>query len=199
MRDLLEDRKEWANLKWKTAILPLGRPGYMGDARDRLEHEWDLSCGCDGWRLAWEWGDHVLTQSVALQIYEDAYFEHLRICHEVLEWLVSTAKDVYDTAKSNVHSGFDYDFQETKNNHYHDISIRRAVLRHGRKFQGDHLVHVRGDDSEGYRLNPGRVDFHRPDMIYQGDIVNASGKKIWWERGTIEDFWQRNKLLQYRE
>ena len=196
---ILEEQREYNRIKWKTAPLPIGRPGYMGDARDRLESQWDQSCGCYGWRLAWEWGEQVLPQHLALQIYEDAYLEHLRKSPETLDWLIKTAKDVYDTAKSNVHARFDYDYQETKGNHYHDIAVRRAVIRLGKKFQGDYLVHIRWVDSEGFRLNPGKVPFHMPEMIYQGEVINASGKNSWWDKGTIEDFWQRNKLLQHKD
>jgi hypothetical protein len=35
-------------------------------------------------------------------------------------------------------------------------------------------------------------------MIYEGEIKNASGKREWWKKGTIEDFYQRNKVLQTR-
>ena len=116
-----------------------------------------------------------------------------------MNWIISTASDVYDTAETNVKAGWNYSEQETPNNHVHDVAIRRAVLRCGRYFEGDHLVHVRWKDSEGFRLNPGVVPFHKPKMILEGELVNLSGKELWWYHGTIEDFYQRNKLLQARE
>lgn len=182
--------------QWKT----VGRPGYMGDARDRLHAEWDQKYVANNWRLAWELGEVVLSKDMAIQVYEDAYYHHLGDQgSEVLGWLISTASDVYDTAETNVQSGFDYTRQETTGNHLHDIAIRRAVARLGFAFRGDHLVWVRWKDSEGFRLNPGIVPFHLPDLISDEFEKNASGKNIWWEPGTIEDFYQRNKVLQVKE
>lgn len=181
---------------WRT----VDRPGYMGDARDRLYREWDEAHGKGLWRIAWTtWEDEVIEKDMALQIYEDGYFMHFLTNPGQLLWLVNTASEVYDTAESNVNSGFDYNKQETPNNHLHDIAIRRAVARHGDRFRGDHLVWVRGPGSEGEQLNPGVVHFHLPHLIYKGSIKNASGKNLWWDAGSIEDFYQRNKVLQVRE
>jgi hypothetical protein len=181
-------------VQWKI----VGRPGYMGDARDRLHAEWDQQYGAGNWRLAWEFGDTILEKSMAIQVYEDAYYQHLDSGNGDLEWLRDTASDVYDTDPSNVNSGFDYSIQETPNNHIHDIAIRRALTRLSWVFEGDHLVHVRWKDSEGYRLNPGIVRFHEDGLISKEFKENVSGKNIWWERFTIEDFYQRNKVLQIK-
>ena len=181
---------------WKT----VDRPGYMGDARDRLARQWDEQYGKGLWRLAWEWGDLILEKAMALQVYEDGYYNFFRYEKPgFMIWISKTASDVYDTAPSNVHSGFDYSIQETPNNHLHDIAVRRAMARMGVGFKGDHLVEIRGVKSEGYRLNPGIVPFHFKPCIYDGEFRNASGKNLWWEPGTIEDFYQRNKVLQVRE
>lgn len=179
-------------MEWET----VDRPGYLGDARDRLHAEWDEAYGAGNWRLAWEYGEIVLDKSMAIQVYEDAYFFCLYISQSHIDWLTSTASDVYDTAESNVHSGFDYSIQETAGTHLHDIAVRRAVARLGRKFRGNHLVHIRWTESEGYRLNPGVLPFHRAELISSKFERNLSGKRIWWEKNSIEDFYQRNKVLQ---
>lgn len=181
-------------VRWKT----VDRPGYMGDARDRLHSEWNSKYGAYCWRLAWEFGDLILEKTMAIQVYEDGYFEYFRgeNGRGQADWLVRMASDVYDTAETNVSSGLDYSRQETSNNHLHDIAIRRAFVRLGISFKGDHLVWVRGPDSEGYRFNPGNVPFHYRELIYAGEIVNASGKNQWWGANTIEDFYQKNKVLQ---
>lgn len=184
------------NSAWRT----VDRPGYMGDARDRLHKEWDAKYGEGLWRLAWEWGDLILEKAMALQVYEDGYFSFFRGNKiRSLHWIVDLASDIYDTAPSNVASGFNYEIQETPNNHLHDIAIRRAVARMGEWFRGDHLVEVRGPTSEGYLLNPGKVPFHFSALIYDGEIKNASGKNLWWDLLTIEDFYQKNKILQVRK
>jgi len=69
----------------------------------------------------------------------------------------------------------------------------------GRWFKGNHLMHVRWKDSEGFRINPGVVPFHFPELIVPGEIKDYGGKGIWWYANTIEDFYQRNKVLQVRE
>ncbi|MEK6897972.1 MAG: hypothetical protein AABX28_01290 [Nanoarchaeota archaeon] len=188
------------NFKWEI----VERPGYFGKKRDKLYNLWDTEHSL-GWRIAWEFGNLILDKHEALQIYEDAYYEFLKNNHGILQWLIKTASDVYDTAPSNVESRFNYDEQETPNNHLHDIAIRRAVLRNGVWFQGEHLVEVRKPGSEGEILSPYAVPFHLPHLIYQGDdIKDYAGKGFWWktlgiERGiehTAEEFYQHNKLLQ---
>ena len=71
--------------------------------------------------------------------------------------------------------------------------MRRCLMRLGTWFRGDHLVEIRGRDSEGFRLNPGQIPFHLPEMIVQPEQTG------WWEPGSVESFWQANKVLQVRE
>jgi len=179
--------------------ITIERPGYFGKKRDELISGWNQKFGEGNWRLAYQWGELVLPRKMGIQIYEDGYYEFLKNNPKTLEWLISTASDVYDTAPTNVLAGFDYEHQETPNSHVHDVSIRRAVARLGKWFHGDHLVWVRMKDSEGYVLSPGIVPFHLPEMIVQGEIKDYGGKGIWWNPGTIEDFYQRNKVLQVKE
>ena len=174
------------------------RPGYFGKKRDELCVSWKQKFGEGNWRISHQWGDLIIPREIGIQIYEDGYYEHFNSNPENLEWLISTASDVYDTAPTNVQAGFDYANQETPNNHIHDVAIRRSVLRNGAWFRGDHLMHVRWKDSEGFRLNPGVVSFHLPEMIVQGEINDYGGKGIWWRPNTIEDFYQRNKILQIK-
>lgn len=181
-------------MAWKT----IERPGYLGKKRNEVHARWDSQHGEGAWRIAYEWAGLIIPRELALRIYEDGYYEFFKNHDETLEWLVSTASDVYDTAPSNVEAGFDYFVQETPNNHVHDVAIRRAVARLGAWFGGDHLMHVRWKDSEGFRINPGVVAFHRPDLIVPGEINDYGGKGIWWHPDTIEDFYQRNKVLQVR-
>ena len=182
-------------MEWKT----VERPGYFGKKRNELEKKWDEEFGNGNWRLAYQWGDIILPRDMGLQVYEDGYYEHFRRNPAELEWLVRIASNVYDTAETNIQAGFSYFQQETPNNHIHDVAIRRAVARHGQWFRGDNLVHVRWTGSEGYRVNPGVVPFHKPEMIIPGEINDYGGKGLWWSPGTIEDFYQRNKVLQIRD
>ncbi|HYD03301.1 MAG TPA: hypothetical protein VEC16_03290 [Alphaproteobacteria bacterium] len=178
------------------------RPGYLGKTRDSKKDLWDAGYGELGWRLAWQKGDEVIDMEDALKLYEDAYVEYFKKNPGndpgQLEWLLSRASDVYDTDVSNVNAGLNYIIGDTPSNHIHDIAIRNAVYRLGEKFRGDHLVHVRWIKSEGYLYNPGVVPFHLPELISK-EPISTSPDKIWWKPGTIEDFYQRNKLLQEKK
>ena len=186
-------------VKW----VSVEHPGYFGKKRNELENKWNSEF--ETWRLVWQWGNQIIIKPTAIQIYEDAYYEFLKSKPELLKWLIETASDVYDTAPSNVDSKLDYNVQETPNNHLHDIAIRRAVLRNGVWFNGNHLMEIRSPESEGEILAPYAVPFHLPQMIYQGEEIKDYGNKgFWWkvlgrERGiehTVEEFYQQNKVLQ---
>ena len=182
-------------MTWKT----IERPGYLGKKRDEVHGKWDQQFGKDNWKIAYQWGNGIVSREIGIQLYEDGYYEFFNKERSTLEWLVSTASDVYHTAPTNAQEGFDYTNQGTANNHIHDVAIRRAVLRLGKQFKGDHQMHVRWTGSEGYRLNPGVVPFHLPEMIIPGEINDYGGKGSWWFENTIEDFYQKNKVLQVRE
>lgn len=175
--------------EWST----LYRPGYAGRQGSRRDRQRDEVYGPGNWRTAFEWGGRTILYDEALLLYEDAYFEHLKTNPEVLEWLLNTAYEVYDNSDSNVFSGTDYRIQEAGSTHLQDISIRRCLIRLGLEFRGDHLVEIRGKRSGGFRLNPGQVPFHRPELIVQPEF------KSWWNPGSIESFWQANKVLQVKE
>lgn len=179
---------------WKT----IERPGYFGKKRDEIIANWNSLYGKGNWKLAYQWGNIVVPREIGIQIYEDGYYEFLKNNKDILEWLVKTASDVYDTAPTNIQSGFDYNHQETINTHLHDIAIRRSVLRLGKEFKGDHLVEIRAKNTEGKILRPGLVPFHLPEMICKEEIKDYGSKGFWWNSKSIEDFYQRNKVLQIK-
>lgn len=160
---------------------------------DRIRRVFDDRFGPGAWRTGYRWGTQILSYRAGIQLYEDAYVEVLRNDDELREWLLDTASDVYDTAVSNVHSKYDYSVQEVEGaaQHWQDISLRRALCRLGLQFRGDHLVEIRGHNSEGYRLNPGQVPFHLPEMI---SLPRELG--TWWKPLSIEDFSISNVVIQ---
>ena len=181
------------------------RPGYFGKDRNKIHEEYDGLFGENNWRIAWQWGNKIIQKPEAFQIYEDGYYEFFKENREILKWLVGNASDVYDTAPSNINSEFDYNIQETRGNHIHDIAIRRAVLRNGLWFNGNELIHVRpGGLGEG--LGPYLIAFHKPEMIYKGKTKykneerDFSANPPWWLtmgiENSIEQFYQQNKVLE---
>ncbi len=175
--------------EWKV----MGSPGYSGKTKGSRDAQRDKLYGNGNWKSVFYMGGTLIEREFALQIYEDAYWTFFRDNPEELDWICRTASDVYDNAKSNTKSGLDYNIQEAESTHLQDIAIRRSIIRLGRQFKGKHLVEIRGKDSEGYKLNPGRVPFHITDLIRPRE-----GNPGWIEAGSIEDFWQSNKALVVR-
>ncbi len=183
-------------MNWKT----IEYPGYFGKKRNQLYDSWNNKYGEDNWRIAWQWNSQIIETSEALQIYEDAYYEYFKQDNDIVDWLISTAKDVYDTAPTNINSGLKYEIQETPNNHYHDIAIRRALLRNGKWFKGPELLHVRGPNTKGQKLSPYNIPFHLPELISNQEIKDYGNKGKWWRKlgieNSVEEFYQQNKILQ---
>ena len=172
------------------------RPGPFGRDRDKKYKEYDEKYGPSNWRLVWEVGETAFGREGVVMLYEDAYYFFLQRNTAVLKQLITEAKDVYDDAPSNVQSGLDYNKQETDRTHLQDISIRRVLIRLGKKFRGSELIQIR--DTQGKHplsmtLSPGRVPFHMPDLIKQPE------GKGWWEPGTVESFYQSNRVLQVKK
>ncbi len=183
----------------------IARVGYIGKLHERVMDSLSRFYG-NSVRIAQTLDGKAISRNEALRQYEQSYYQFLKNDRQLLEWLVSTASDVYDTSPDNVNSGLDYDVGQEKLTHIQDIAIRRAVTRINLEdkgipyeqtnlptieiFRGDHLVEVRGRESEGHMLNPGVVPFHRPGAILQPQ------RQGWWEGGSIEDYWQSNKVIQ---
>ncbi|HOX56648.1 MAG TPA: adenylyltransferase/cytidyltransferase family protein [Candidatus Paceibacterota bacterium] len=170
----------------------VGRPGYIGQRRQSTAAELDRRYGVGRWRIAYDWQAEIITREQALEHYTRAYEIWLQNNSDLLDWLVRTASDIYDISPEDVQSNTDYNIQTGSAVHLQDIAVRIAVSRLGRKFEGDRLVQIRGRQSEGSALSPGVVPFHQPELITQPEL------KGWWQPGTVESFWQSNKVLQVR-
>lgn len=175
--------------------ITVGRPGYLGGARDRMHKEWNVRYGAGGWRLVWEAEGKFLDFLGAAELYEESYYRFLKGQPEVLETLIREASEVYDDALSNIASGFDYTRQETGRTHVQDVAIRRCVRRLGRRFEGASPIQIRdrlGAHPLSLTLSPGQVPFHAPGIIRQPELTG------WWLPGSVEAFYQSNRLLQRR-
>ena len=164
--------------------------GYFGAKRPDIEQKLNSWFGSDGWMVKHLIGGQFVSEEAALQHYEDGYFIYFRDNPDILEALLESASDVYDTAPSNIESGTDYNIQETPNagRHLQDIAIRRAMGRLGREFRGRELMQIRGKKTKGYHLNPGFIPFHKPELI-------TIAIKGWWSPGSIEAFLQGTKVI----
>jgi hypothetical protein len=106
--------------------IPIGLPGFQGDAKARRQQVLDHRFGPDGWRVAHVVRGRIVPPSVAILEYEEAYRVFLRDRPALVRFLVTTCGNVYDDNVSNVHDA-DYDQPHTHLNHYQDISVRRVI------------------------------------------------------------------------
>jgi hypothetical protein len=177
---------------WNTVC----RPGYFGRHRDEKYREYDELFGKGRWRIAWQLNERQGGAGEAAMVYEDAYFKFLASSPDLVDKLAREARDVYDDQESNVLSGLDYACQETERTHLQDIAIRRSLVRLGVAFRGARLIQIRGAGGSppvhllSYQLQPGKAPFHRPGWILSPAIEG------WWQSGSVEAFYQSNKLLQ---
>lgn len=174
---------------------PIQRPGHFGEKREELFREYDKRYGKDNWKIKWSWGlENYISFLGACHIYEGSYLADSFKREEVWLELIREASDVYDHESSNVEAGFNYSVQNGNATHIQDIAIRNVVRRRGWKFKGDKLVQVRSHKEKwGKLLSPGKVPFHDPPAI---ETPHLDG---WWERDSVEDFYQSNKWLLVRE
>ncbi len=172
------------------------RPGYLGKNRDSRYAEWTGRYGIGKWRLAWKVDMEYVNFPRMCKYYEESYYRFLMEHEDILRELVDVASDVYDDAVSNVHSGFDYSIQETGRTHVQDIAIRNAVRRLGLRFMGNELLQIRdrkGSHALSMVLSPGRVPFYDKSIILRPEL------RGWWQPGSVESFYQSNRVLQKRK
>lgn len=174
-------------LEWKT----INRPGFFGRSRDtKIAHYNDLYIK-NRWRLVWIVPTRtVLFKEACVQFYERSYLEYLRENPDLLDFICSFG-EVIDNAESNILSGYDYEKQESYSTHIQDIAIRNVVRKLGRLFEGNQLLVVRGNLTNGHHLNPGQIPFYDHGLITQPSLA-----PYWALRNSVEDFWQSNKWLQ---
>jgi hypothetical protein len=106
--------------------IPVGVPGYAGDAKARWQETLDGRFGHDGWRLSHIVRGTIVARSVAIEEYEAAYRHYLRRQRALVEFLTTVCGNVYDDNVNNVLDD-DYDQPHTAMNHYQDISVRRVI------------------------------------------------------------------------
>jgi hypothetical protein len=177
----------------------LSRPGYFGRRRTQIASQLDRDY--PGWQECWQIGELILNFSEAVLLYDDAYFEHLTLNPHLVEWVTSFG-ECYDSERDNIATGTTHD-PKASPRHIQDVSVRRALVRMGTYFKHycgtDHtlydeaqLLHIRGEDTNGFALMPGNINFHKPRLILEESIGNMPG---WIKPGTVESFWQANKVI----
>ena len=178
------------------------RPGFFGSRRDELTREYTKKYGTYGkdWTLVWYFDNSIskglmLYPSACRWYYEYSYYQYLKDKPTLVDHICSYGECI-DNAITNIQSGYDYTIQEAYSTHIQDIAVRNVIRSLGRKFEGkkDEILVIRGEDTNGYYLNPGQIPFYDPSFI----MIPSKAPK-WAKEGSVEDFWQSNKFLALRE
>src|SRR5436305_15038943 len=92
--------------------IPVGAPGFAGDAKRRWRDVLDGRFGADGWRLSHVVRGRVVAFAAAIAEYEASYRRYLLDRPSLVRFLVETCGNVYDDRVENVHDEA-YDQPET--------------------------------------------------------------------------------------
>ena len=127
------DRSDWwttldpaATTSLGETWIPVGTPGFAGEAKHRWRAVLDERFGADGWRLSHVVRGRVVPFAAAILEYEASYRAFLVDRPPLVRFLVEQCGNVYDWGVENVHDA-DYDQPHTGQNHYQDISVRRVI------------------------------------------------------------------------
>jgi hypothetical protein len=104
----------------------VGVPGFSGAAKAARRATLDARFGADGWKYAHVVRGSVVSPSIAIVEYEEAYRHFLRSQPALVDFLTTECGNVYDWGVANVYDDA-YDQPDTEMNHYQDISVRRVI------------------------------------------------------------------------
>jgi hypothetical protein len=127
------DRSDWwtalapgAAASLAETWIPVGLPGFAGEAKHRRAAVLDERFGADGWRIGHVVRGRVVPVDDAILEYEASYRRFLLDRPGLVRFLVETCGNVYDWGVENVHDD-GYHQPGSAANHYQDIAVRRVV------------------------------------------------------------------------
>ena len=197
--------------KWVIASPPDDHPGYLGARRTVREQEWTQRYGEEGWRFRWqtsrETGGRIMGFDEVFQVYVAGYEQYFRQHLDEANYLISNYAYGYDLDPITKEQAFDphalFDKPGVRNQ-FHNVAFNIALRSvTGKDFQGTEPLQVRDsrpgtpveERPAGWRWSPGRIPCVDPTIIPQGVTLT---REQWWENGSIEDFYQKAKILQVR-
>lgn len=201
-KEKLQDNK--ATLEnWVTAE----RPGYFGKSREEQEKAWDEKYGKGNWRLAWETPQkEALTFDGIIQEYVEGYTEYFRQHPDEAKWITENYAYAYDKEIITKEEAFDpyalYQ-KQGKANQFHHVALNIALEKVlDTPFKGEEPIKVRAGKPNtpveqwpaGWKWHPGLIPCVHPEMIQDVTFDNQ-----WWKKGSIEDLYQSDKVLQIKK
>lgn len=197
------------------------RPGYFGKKRPEKEKEYNAKYGKGQWQERWQFDEDFLSLEEALKLYDMSYYEWLHDNRYWLDFISNEYKECYDNDPSNIESGCNHDPNAVPR-HIQDVSVRKAMKLLGVTFNSasPFLLQIRGPESNGYWLSPMIIPFVFPRFILKAppstpkfpvscilttaDVAESrdwlappvgSPVKDWVRKGSVEEFYQRNKVI----
>lgn len=169
----------------------LHRPGYFGSRRLWFKEHYDELYGEGGWMECWEYSGDILPFEDAVYLYDLSYMLFLREHRWIAELIAAEYWECYDNSPDNIRAGCNHDPLAVPR-HLQDVSVRKALRAMGLSFNQDksNLLEIRGPKSNGYLLSPMIVTFVEP-----GRISPFGPAEDWVKKGSVEEFWQRNKVI----
>lgn len=166
--------------------------------------EWNMEYGEGNWRLTWELvGGEILDyEGIIWKIYVPGYVRHFLLNPKEAEFLTRNFSYAYDKEMITREEAFDIYALYNKTgrpNQFHNVALNIALEWYlGLPFMGDRPIQAREgkpgtspeNQPEGYLWSPGRIMTVRPELIPDYPL------KGWWNSGSIEDLYQKAKVLQ---
>lgn len=195
-------------------------PMNTGFRSESMYNRFEKVFGKDSWLPAYYWNREVISTEKGYEIYSEAYYQFLKRNPIIRQWIQIKAREVIDYSQTNIASGVDLCEQEAAAIHLQDISVRRSLIRLEQEegdlsagkmwrsgpdiFRGNKIVQLRDRNrcpwqthsikyEKGLVLNSGKVLFHRPEQL-----IGQYKKDSWWQENSVEDYYQRNRVLLVR-
>lgn len=199
----VEQRDENFQYNWST----IEHPGYFGKKKDEQITKWNETYGEGNWRIAWELanGEVLDYEGIIYKIYVPGYVRHFLLNPADAEFLTQNYSYSYDKDLISREEAFDIYALYNKPgraNQFHNVALNIALEWYlGMPFKGEQPIQVREgkpgtspeEQPEGYLWSPGRILTIRPELIPDQLL-----ETVWWHEGTIEDLYQKSKVLQVK-
>lgn len=196
------DRGSLSNRAWEQRLgEKRGVQGSSGAVRDEKIREFDTAYGKDGWTLAWKgvnpangFVTYLEFEDACKVFYEAAYVQLLSKWRTGLDFVCSYG-GVHRQRPDQHQLGAR--LQEAGGGGHphpgHRGAERAGPARDEVRGAGGRVLVIHGVGSSGAFLSPGLVPFGHPETIVQPSLCPK-----WALPGSVEDFWQSNKVLMVK-